>query len=181
LNDQSRIELTAEGYAIASPTWLPQEAGGEFHVMSGEHRRGGETILLVEDEAFVREVACEVLRSAGYTVLSAKNGTEAGGAYKSSRAKVELLLTDVILPGENGKVLAGRLKRENSGLKVLFITGYAEQMGWCEAEQKECLAKPFSTGALLQRVRQALDRRSPGWEGIVKADEESIRRAGGNE
>ena len=134
-----------------------------------------ETILFVEDEAFVREVTGEVLRSAGYRVLTAKNATEATGVYDQRRGEVELLLTDVVLPGETGRALAGRLRRENPGLKVLLVTGYAEQMGLREAMREECLAKPFSTEVLLRRVRQVLDRREQ-WSG----SEDLLRHAGGN-
>jgi len=118
---------------------------------------GGETILLVEDEAFVREVTGEVLRCAGYRVLTARNGTEAGAAYSQSQGEVDLLLTDVVLPGETGRTLAERLTRQNPKLKILLVSGYTDQMGLHGGEREECLAKPFSTGVLLQRVRQALD------------------------
>jgi two-component system, cell cycle sensor histidine kinase and response regulator CckA len=116
------------------------------------------TILLVEDEAFVREVTREVLRSAGYRVLTAKNAGEAMRIYEARGHEVELLLSDVVLPGESGRVLAGRLRRENPWLKILLVTGYAEQMGLRGTMQEECLAKPFSTEVLLERVRQLLDR-----------------------
>ena len=116
------------------------------------------TILLVEDEAFVREVTCEVLRSAGYRVLAAKNAAEAMRIYEARGDEVELLISDVVLPGESGRVLAGELRRQNPWLKILLVTGYAEQMGLRDAMQEECLAKPFSMEVLLGRVRQLLDR-----------------------
>ena len=119
---------------------------------------GAEMILFVEDEAFVRDVTCEVLRSAGYRVLAAKNAAEAMRIYEARGNEVELLLSDVVLPGESGRVLAKRLRRENPGLKILLVTGYAEQMGLRDGTQEECLAKPFSTEVLLGRVRQLLDR-----------------------
>ena len=84
---------------------------------------GVETILFVEDEAFVREMTCEVLRSAGYRVLTAKHAIEASQVYDRNRAEIKLLLTDVVLPGETGRTLAARLRRENPDLKVLFVTG----------------------------------------------------------
>ena len=120
---------------------------------------GAETILFVEDEAFVREVTCEVLQSAGYRVLTAKNAAEGARMYEEYRGEVKLLLTDVILPGETGRALAGRLRRENPGLKVLLVTGYAVEMGLRDGEPEECLAKPFSAEGLLRRVRQMLDQR----------------------
>jgi two-component system cell cycle sensor histidine kinase/response regulator CckA len=117
-----------------------------------------ETILLVEDEAFVREVTGEVLRSAGYQVLTAKNAAEAMRIYEAREGEVELLLSDVVLPGESGRVLAERLRLENPWLKILLVTGYAEQMGPRGPTQEECLAKPFSSEVLLARVRQLLGR-----------------------
>ena len=123
-----------------------------------EPAAAAETILLVEDEAFVREVTCEVLRSAGYRVVVAQNATEALHAYDRCCGEVDLLLTDVILPGETGRVLVARLRRRDPGLRALFVTGYAEQMGLRESQLEGCLAKPFSTDVLLRRVRQLLDR-----------------------
>jgi two-component system, cell cycle sensor histidine kinase and response regulator CckA len=133
---------------------------------------GAETILLVEDEAFVREVTGEVLRSAGYEVLTARNAAEAAGVYAGRRGGVELLLSDVVLPGENGRVLSRRLRRENPELKVLLVTGYVEQMG---LREEEYLAKPFSTDVLLRKVREVLDR-----TGLPVASEDPLRPACGN-
>ncbi len=107
--------------------WMKQSGGAQARTRA--RRRGAQTILLVEDEAFVREVTCEVLRSAGYRVLTAKNATEAMQAYEVRGDEVDLLLSDVVLPGESGRVLAGKLRRENPWLKILLVTGYAEQMG----------------------------------------------------
>lgn len=119
---------------------------------------GAETILFVEDEAFVRNVTCEVLRSAGYQVLTAQNAAEAVRIYDARPGDVELLLTDVVLPGETGRAVAERLQRGNPKLKVLLVTGYVEEMGRREATHEECLAKPFSAETLLRRVRGLLDR-----------------------
>jgi two-component system cell cycle sensor histidine kinase/response regulator CckA len=134
-----------------------EDASGWSPGAGEETLRGVETILYVEDEAFVRDVTCEVLRSAGYRVITARNAKEAMRYYDDCRGQVELLLADVVLPGETGFVLAGRLRGENPDLKVLLVTGYGEQMGRRGAEHEECLAKPFSTEALLQSVRHLLD------------------------
>jgi CheY-like chemotaxis protein len=136
---------------------------------------GAEVILFVEDEAFVREVTTQVLRSAGYHVMAAKNATEAMQVYDRRSNEVELLLTDVVLPGETGRVLAARLRQRNPALNVLLVSGYAEQMGLQDGDQEECLAKPFSTEVLLRRVRQQLDRNRAG---IRTA--EFVRHACGN-
>jgi len=133
------------------------ETNGSWLTMDKGALTGNETILFVEDEAFVREVTCEVLRSAGYRVLTARNAVEGAQAYDLERGAVDLLLTDVILPGENGHALAVRLKRQNPALKVLFVTGYAEQMGLRIGEHEECLAKPFSSGDLLQMIRRLVN------------------------
>lgn len=116
---------------------------------------GTETILFVEDEAFVREVAGEVLRSAGYQVLTANDAAAAARAYDLQCGDVDLLLSDVVLPGESGHALVRKLRRTSPALKVLLITGYAEQMA--APETGVCLGKPFSGAVLLRRVRQALD------------------------
>ncbi len=116
-----------------------------------------ETILLVEDEGVVREVTCEVLRSAGYTVLTAKNAVEAVRQYEACGGAVELLLTDVILPGESGHALATRLRQADPRLKVLLVTGYGREMDLGEVGKGECLAKPYSRGVLLREVRQRMD------------------------
>jgi CheY-like chemotaxis protein len=135
------------------------EEANEWRI-AGEEKRfeRTETILLVEDEPFVREVTSEVLRTAGYRVMSAKNAKEGASLYEAHSSEVELLLTDIILPGETGRVLAGRLRREDPTLKVLFVSGYSEQMGLSETMQEECLGKPFSSEVLLRTVRELLAR-----------------------
>jgi len=154
-----------------------QEAANEWGCSANHDGLAGvATILLLEDEAFVREVTGEVLRSAGYWVLTATNAGEAECIYDAHRGDVDLLLTDVVLPGETGRALAGRLRRENPALKVLLVTGYAEQMSPPESKQEECLAKPFSTEVLLRRVRQLLDRCT----GLVVGTEDLLKPACGN-
>jgi len=114
------------------------------------------TILLVEDEVFVREVACEVLRSAGYRVVTARSANEADRIYDEEGLEIDLLLTDMILPGETGRELAERLRRKNPELKVLLATGYGEQMSRLTKSREPYLAKPFSSEDLLQKVGQTL-------------------------
>jgi CheY-like chemotaxis protein len=119
-----------------------------------------ETILFVEDEVFVREVAGEILGSAGYRVLRARSTEEAFGTYQQCGCQVDLLLTDIVLPGDSGAALARKLRVENPAIKILFITGYVEKMAdWIDGDREQCLRKPFSAQALLQTVRQVLDER----------------------
>jgi CheY-like chemotaxis protein len=145
--DQTTMPQTTE-IGDEAPRWCSAADEGRL--------AAEETILLVEDEGFVREVTGEVLRAAGYRVLAAANAAEAGRMYAERRGKVDLLLTDVVLPGETGRALASRLRREDPRLKVLVVTGYAEQMAGREALPEELLAKPFSTAVLLGRVREVL-------------------------
>jgi two-component system, cell cycle sensor histidine kinase and response regulator CckA len=119
---------------------------------------GSETILFVEDEVFVRNVTSEILCAAGYTVLSAASASEALSLYGGHQSNVDLLLTDVILPGENGRALARKLRLHHPELNVLFITGYAEQLEAVGEEMTECLPKPFSTEVLLKKIRELLDQ-----------------------
>jgi CheY-like chemotaxis protein len=132
-----------------------------YHRSADPGSKYSETILLVEDEPFVREVTCEVLRSAGYYVLTARNAVEAAAIYDACRGAVDLLLTDIVLPGETGLTLARRLQRRDAGLKVLLVSGYAEQMSLSESMQEEFLAKPFSSEGLLRRVKELLICRKP--------------------
>jgi two-component system cell cycle sensor histidine kinase/response regulator CckA len=146
-----------------APIHDPSEWSGK-----GPDRQSREvaTILFVEDEAFVRDATCEVLRSAGYAILTARCAAEAVDLYDERCGDVDLLLTDVVLPGESGPALAGRLRRRNPRLRTLFVTGYAEQMGALKNE--EWLAKPFSLDALLNNVRRLLNLPEfPGTQPLV--------------
>jgi CheY-like chemotaxis protein len=93
-------------------------------VRSTDLLRGHETILLVEDESFLREVTCEILESAGYRVLKARTATEAISVFDECRTIVRLLLTDVVLPGQNGRDLATDLRNVSPKLKIIFTSGY---------------------------------------------------------
>jgi two-component system, cell cycle sensor histidine kinase and response regulator CckA len=89
-----------------------------------DEAQGRETILLVEDEAFVRDITGEILETAGYRVLKARNAAEATGAFRRYKAIIRLLVTDVVLPGRNGRDLATELRKINPNLKTIFISGY---------------------------------------------------------
>jgi len=134
------------------------------------------TILYVEDEAFVRQVTAEVLRSAGYRVFTANDSAAAMRVYAEHSDEVDLLLTDVILPGQNGRQLAASLRRENPELRALLVSGYADQMGFGEPEKEERLAKPFSMQTLLGKIREMLDVPDLGTSGglLSKTGNESL-------
>lgn len=124
---------------------------------------GTETILLVEDDPHVREFTLGALKDLGYTVLPYSNGEEALAAMKSDAQEIHLLLTDVILPGMNGRVLAEAITRISTGVKVLFASGYTDNViirhGVLE-EGIHFIGKPFSVQALAQKIRDVLDRRA---------------------
>jgi two-component system, cell cycle sensor histidine kinase and response regulator CckA len=116
-----------------------------------------QTVMLVEDEDFVRRAACEILCDAGYAVLTAKKANEALLVYEQQHGNVGLVLTDVVLPGENGHALARKIRRINPSIKVLFMTGYAEQMERELSGHEKFLAKPFASAELLWRVARLLE------------------------
>jgi two-component system, cell cycle sensor histidine kinase and response regulator CckA len=125
---------------------------------------GAETIMLVEDESFVRGVTRQVLESAGYSVVAVGNATEAQHVYDQRSGLMDLLLTDIVLPGENGRRLAKRLSQDNSALQVLLVTGHLAEMEAAELQEngENLLRKPFAASTLLLMVRQLLDRRTSG-------------------
>lgn len=129
-----------------------------------------ETILLVEDETFVRNVTREILRAAGYRVLEAGDSAAANRRYDEFGPEVDLLLTDMILPGENGAELAAKMRQQNPGLRVLFVTGYAERIVALKDAGEEYLLKPFCTEVLLRKVGEVMEK--PRMQ-----EEESVMRA----
>jgi CheY-like chemotaxis protein len=121
---------------------------------------GVETILLVEDEASLRGIAREVLEEHGYQVLEASAASEAIAISRGHAGPIHLLVTDVVMPGMNGRVLAESLAPQRPALAVLFMSGYTDdviaQRGVLEPGFR-LLEKPFSVAALLEGVRRALD------------------------
>ena len=121
---------------------------------------GPETILLVEDEAFIRAATAEVLESAGYRLVVARSAVEALEAYRRCSWPVDLLLADIVMPGMSGRELATELENLYPRARVLLMSGYAEQLAWCgrSACGEQFMAKPFSIPLLLRRVRDVLDK-----------------------
>jgi CheY-like chemotaxis protein len=126
---------------------------------------GPETILLVEDEPFVRKVTAEILESAGYRLMVAKSAPEASEVCRRASHPADLLLADVVMPGMSGFELATQFETSYPRTRVLLMSGYAEQLALCELSPygKAYLAKPFSSRVLLSRVRQALDADRSDW------------------
>jgi two-component system, cell cycle sensor histidine kinase and response regulator CckA len=116
-----------------------------------------ETILLVEDEVFVRKAAGAALESAGYRVLTAGNGAQALQAC-GQLPTVDLLLADLVMPGISGQDLAKQFTILCPRVPILLMSGYAEQLALCGLSSYcwEYMAKPFSVQVLLRRVREVL-------------------------
>lgn len=121
------------------------------------------SILVVEDEGFVRDVTGEILEVAGYHVMKARNAAEAMTIFRQAEEKVLLLVTDVVLPGKSGRVLARELTALSPGLKILFISGYPDNVLTRDSSpdsKSSYLPKPFSVESLIRKVREALTENS---------------------
>ncbi|MGC2283960.1 MAG: PAS domain S-box protein [Candidatus Acidiferrum sp.] len=152
------------GKGTSFKIYLPRvdqpEDKGSTPALFSEAPRGTETILLAEDEQDVREVAREFLESGGYTVIEAHNGTEALGLASEHKSSIDLLVTDMVMPGMTGRELARRLQHHQPGIGVIYMSGYSEQTA-AETAQGEAsmrlLTKPFSRSSILRAVREALN------------------------
>jgi CheY-like chemotaxis protein len=139
----TKVELQPETRTIPNPVVL-----------------GSETVLLVEDENAVRNLAAHVLRANGYTVLEASTAEDAECVCLEFKGPIALLVTDVVMPGMNGPALAQRLHSSRPLMKVLYISGYTENALEIQNELGRMtgfLQKPFSPSVLVHRVRELLD------------------------
>jgi len=118
---------------------------------------GWETILLVEDDTAVRSATNRILLAAGYTVLTARDATEAKRVMSNHPGKVHLLLSDVIMPGESGPSLAAEMVRDQPGLRVLFMSGYTgDELRGHNVDRQALLRKPFTVEQLTAKVHEML-------------------------
>ncbi|MFI5892116.1 PAS domain S-box protein [Actinoplanes sp. NPDC051513] len=124
------------------------------------HHPGGEAVLIVEDEEALREVARRILSRNGYHVLTAASGTEALKAAEHAGSHLDLLLTDVIMPGMLGKELAAKIRDRYPDIQVLYMSGYAQPVLASQGTLDPgvtLVEKPFSETTLLDRIREVLD------------------------
>ncbi|HYU52809.1 MAG TPA: PAS domain S-box protein, partial [Gemmatimonadaceae bacterium] len=133
---------------------------GEYTVAAKEAARGSETILLVEDEDAVRGLTSRILEKQGYRVIVAQHGREAMDIATREEGRIDLVLTDIVMPGMNGRGLVERLAGIRPRIKSLYMSGYTDddiiRRGFIEPS-KSFLQKPFTSDALLQTVRKVLD------------------------
>jgi len=123
--------------------------------------RGNETILLVEDEAGIRELANDFLQGRGYMVLTATDGNDALRIAEGHEDLIHLLVTDIVMPNVGGKELAQRLRQVRPQIKVLLMSGYPDHPALASADvdvQTTVLQKPFSLDMLAHKVRSLLDQ-----------------------
>jgi two-component system, cell cycle sensor histidine kinase and response regulator CckA len=121
---------------------------------------GRETVLLVEDEPGVRRLVRRVLQAHGYAVLEAGDGEQAEAVARAHPGSIDLLITDVVMPGRSGREVAEALRGAWPGLKVLFMSGYTDDevmRRGIETDRVHFLQKPFAPAALAAKVRQVLD------------------------
>jgi CheY-like chemotaxis protein len=123
---------------------------------------GNETIMLVEDDQMSREVTIKILKRLGYTVLDAPGGDEALPLAESFKSQVDLLLTDVIMPGLNGHQLANKLKILHPEMAILFISGYTDDIlsdHGVYGATLNFLVKPYTPQSLAGKIREVLEKK----------------------
>ncbi|HBZ56783.1 MAG TPA: hypothetical protein DEO88_15380, partial [Syntrophobacteraceae bacterium] len=153
------------GSGATFEVFLPRISGGiesATTIKGAKHvlEEGTETVLLVDDEEMIRKLTAEVLRGCGYTVMAAGHGEEAIRMCSDCDHPVDLLITDLVMPGMNGLELAERLNLLIPSLKVLYMSGYATRsidQGKILKVGRNFLQKPFSPAVLAQTVRRILD------------------------
>ena len=153
------------GHGTTFEVYLPrtlEAAPAESPVARPTATTGDETILVVEDDDHVRDVATRALGDAGYRVFDAASGAAALEVAPQAPAPLHLVVADVVLPGLNGRQVADELRREHPETRVLYVSGHTRevvlQRGVADS-RVEFLAKPFTASSLLTRVRAVLDAR----------------------
>jgi PAS domain S-box-containing protein len=161
--------------------YLPQSNSPLDHApaVAKSNLRGTETILVVEDQVDVRSVAVAGLKRYGYTVVSAANADEALGMVNEFGANIQLVVTDIVMPGMSGYDLAQALLRSQPDLRVIFTSGYTE--GAIASQnvlnaQASYIQKPYTPEVLAEKVRDVLGPKDAKATVLVVEDDESVRR-----
>lgn len=157
------------GQGSAFTVYLPRAMGSTAELEIAQERfpqpgpmpRGSETILVVEDDDAVRDLACGMLRRLGYHLLAAAGGESCLKLVAAHTGPIDLLLTDVVLPGINGVEVARQVRARRNGLKVIYMSGYAADVmaphGAALEESMDFIHKPLSLESLSGKVREVLD------------------------
>lgn len=155
---------TAPGIGTTITTYLPvcHEPLIEVPPPRQEPRTvsGTETVLLVEDDAATRELLCRTLAPQGYTVVAARDVWDALTLARSRASRIDLLLTDIVMPDMNGPQLAQHVVAMHPKIRVLYVSGFPQASalgGQARSARVSFLPKPFTPGTLLASVREALD------------------------
>jgi two-component system cell cycle sensor histidine kinase/response regulator CckA len=153
------------GHGTTFKVYLPAHAGeaaiAAAEVAPSSAAMRDETILLVEDEEIVRDVAHRILRRRGYRVLVARNGAEAISLAQAEEGPIHLLLTDVVMPGMSGRDAADRITSRRPDLKVLYMSGYTDNTVFAQGvhvESVSFLQKPFTPDSLAAKVHTVLQQ-----------------------
>ena len=158
---------SAPGRGASFVIYLPrveEEVAAASPPSAGPLHRGSETILLVEDEDAVRGLTRRCLETSGYTVLAAANAEEALEVAARIQERIDLLLTDVVMPGASGTELSRRLLERRPGTRVLYVSGYTDASMVSHVGLDagvSFLQKPFTPETLARKVREVLDARQP--------------------
>jgi PAS domain S-box-containing protein len=139
---------------------VPDESIAETKSDESPLEKGKETILVVEDEEVVRQITRKILAKYGYNIVEAADGQEAVETFRKYGEKIDLLLTDIVLPKKSGTAICDEIRELRPGLKVLFISGYSAKHSNNQEVLDQStlfLAKPFTPAQLLQQVRKVLD------------------------
>jgi len=156
------------GQGTSFKIYIPRVNQAEEQIGSSnpatEAPTGSETVLLTEDEQDVREITRQFLESGGYKVIEARDASEALQLAAVHQGSIDLLVTDMVMPGMTGQELAVCLQRGQPGLCVVFMSGYSEHAATEMADADpsvRLLTKPFSRAALLRTVREVLHGNPP--------------------
>ncbi len=160
------IEVYSElNYGSVFKVFLPAVDRGKSAISPGDEvlavRHGTETILLVEDEAAVRDIVLLILKEHGYHVLTASGGVEALRIASQHQGATDILVTDVVMPEMSGRQLSEHLREKIPAIKVLFLSGYTDDAVVRHGILQQDVAflqKPFTANALARKVREVLDK-----------------------
>src|SRR5437762_3481449 len=112
-------------------------------------------VLVVDDEAVVRRLACTMLERAGFAVLAAASGAEALDVFQQHRRRINLLLTDILMPGMAGTELVVNIRKLDTNIPVLFMSAFCDRLER-RMEPFVCIAKPFTKTALIETIQRTL-------------------------